>query len=101
MSEAGTYLPLKPTDGYQGDALFTILDAIVDQFDSHDHDGTDSAKIAISGLTEASATLAAAGWTATGSVGLYRQSVTITGGKNFNQTQFSVQDTDNNFPIYT
>lgn len=68
----------KPEDGDKGAPVFEALENNIDLDDSHNHDGTDSAKLDKFNLNAGTVSVPTTGWTASGN--LFRQSVTFPAG---------------------
>jgi len=91
-----TYGRKLPADGDQGDTIYTAIETNIALDDAHSHDGATSSLLSPDAIDHTTQSIASGSWAATGSIGLYRQLVAITGGLAFDSTgiQFRDQATD-------
>lgn len=80
-----TYGYKKPQTNDRGNVFFTPLENNIQQLNDHYHNGVDSALIPVSSLTKSTASILAAGWSAT-SGGRYRQEITLPAGFTYANT---------------
>lgn len=93
-----TYGRKKPEDLDPGSIFWDALADNITLDDSHDHDGTDSARILTSNLTRGSVTVTSAAWTANAD-GTYKKSVTMPGAHTWGACQVQVFRTSDNAQI--
>ena len=90
MSTTLTYGLKLPTAGDRGAPLFADLEGNINQLDSHNHNGTNSAKIAASSVDSSLVSVPAANWVSQGD-GLYDQVVTIPAAFSYDEHKISVR----------
>lgn len=76
------------------------LEDNIDQTNSHDHDGTDSEKIAAKNITKSTSTIAAADWGSDAGGATYSATITMPAGHEFDNAVMLIYDTDNGDQIY-
>lgn len=91
MSTTLTYGFVKPQTGDLGSTFWADLENDIQKLNDHTHNGTNSPKITAAAVTAVTQSILAASWSSTGTVGLYRQLVTIPG------TLASIDDVKPNF----
>jgi len=96
MATTLTYGRKVPVDGDQGDTVYDAIEGNIALDDAHTHDGTTSAALSSGAISNTTQSIAKGSWVASGSYGLYRQLIAITGGLEFDSTgiQFRDQATD-------
>lgn len=89
----GTYgVKIPETNDTGADGLFTWLEDDLDQFDEHDHDGTNSAKLTAASVRVVTQSIASGSWGATIGDGLYRQTITISGSLNYDEININIKN---------
>jgi hypothetical protein len=88
----------KPQSGDNGSIFWTALEDDIQQLNDHTHNGTNSAKLTASAITVVTQAISSASWVAT-TGGTYRQSVTITGGLQYDDIAITMKDSSGN-PLY-
>ncbi len=95
-----TYGYKKPQTNDRGNVFFTPLEVNIQQVNDHFHNGVDSALIPVSSLTKSSASILAAGWSAT-SGGRYRQEITLPAGFTYANTTIKFTTAAGNLAVLT
>ena len=83
----------KPQSNDKGPVVFPALEDNIDQLNSHNHNGTNSAPLAPSAILAVSQTILAANWVLVAN-GLYKQTVTASAGIDLDNTQIQFRLSD-------
>lgn len=81
MATTLTYGLKRPADGDLGSVWFDALEDNITQLDAHTHDGTTSARLTSKSVTKVTAAIASGSWSASGA--LYKQTITMPAGMNY------------------
>lgn len=81
----------KPQSNDKGPVVFPALEDNIQQLNDHTHDGTDSAKLPSSSVEAVTQAISAASWTLV-SGGLYKQTVTLPGGIDYDKISITIHD---------
>jgi hypothetical protein len=96
MMETLSYGYLKPTSPDRGPAVFPALEDNIERLNDHDHDGSNSAKIASINVNASVQNVFAASWVSLGG-GNYRQLITVPIGVNLDTMMVNVRDSSGNY----
>lgn len=89
----------KPQSGDTGAALFTALELDVQKMNDHTHNGTDSALLTSSSLSVTTQSVLSGAWSAQGG-GTYKQTVSMTGGLQFDDVNVSFRESVSGNPLF-
>lgn len=92
MATTLTYGLVRPATGDRGSVFFPALEDNITQLDAHDHDGTDSAKLTTASSNTVTASVSSGSWSSTGSIGLYRQLITLPASLSYDTIQIFFRD---------
>lgn len=89
----------KPQTGDKGSVFFPALEDDLQALNDHTHNGVDSENISSTNITAVTQALVAAAWVAYAN-GIYRQLVTVPGGKTYDNSFILFRDTADKSQLY-